>query len=227
MEGTVTASIRLHATFEFHDRLQSRANVGQSGRQTVSRGDTLMIRGSRALAGFSAMLCFVVSAVGQEVKTQKINARGISFEVPETWKKLPPSSTMRVVELKIEPSKGDSDPGEFVIFAFPWGAGTVQQNVDRWQQQFQDETGKPPKITTEKIQGQGVEVTLVETSGRYVAPIKIGQPERYDKPGYSLVGAIVTTPETGYFIKLIGPSQTIKDSREAFIAMAKSMKIAS
>lgn len=187
-----------------------------------------MLLSSRRFAALAAGLILAVAPVhSQESKTQPISARGLNFDVPQSWKKLPPTSQMRVVELKVEPSKGDKDPAEFVLFAFPGGAGGVQQNVERWQQQFQDDAGKPPKITTEKIQGQGVEVTLVETGGRYVAPIKIGQPERYDKPGYSLLGAIVTTPETGYFIKMVGPAQTIKDARDAFVAMAKSMKVAS
>ncbi len=181
----------------------------------------------RLAAGLAAsvVLSAGVAAGAQETKTQPIEARGLSFSVPETWKKLPPTSQMRALEIKVEPSKGDTDAAEFVMFAFPGGAGGVQQNVERWQQQFQDDAGKPPEIKTEKVQGQGVEVTLVETSGRYVAPIKIGQPERYDKPGYRLLGAIVTTADTGYFIKMVGPEQTLKDAREAFVAMAKSMKV--
>jgi len=186
-----------------------------------------MMRSTCSLVAVATALVLGSATGAQESKTQSISAKGLNFEVPETWKKLPPSSQMRVVELKVEPSKGDTDPAEFVLFAFPGGAGTTQQNIDRWQQQFQDEGGKPPKITTEKVKGQDVEVTIVETVGRYVAPIKIGQPERYDKPGYSLLGAIVTTPETGYFIKMVGPARTIKDAREAFVAMAKSMKIGS
>lgn len=184
-----------------------------------------MTKTQRMAAGVATGFALAFAATAQEVKTQPIEARGLSFSVPETWKKLPPTGQMRALEMKVEPSEGDQDPAEFVLFAFPGGAGTVQQNLVRWQGQFQDESGNPPEIKTEKVEGQGIEVTLVETGGRYVAPIRPGQPERYDKPGYRMLVAVATTDTTGYFIKLVGPEKTIKDAREAFVAMAKSMKV--
>jgi hypothetical protein len=169
----------------------------------------------------------VLSGLGaaQEAKKQTLTARGLTMEAPATWKKGTPQSSMRALELKFGPAEGDKDAAELVLFAFPGGAGTVQMNVDRWQQQFLDAAGKPAEIKTEKIKGKDVEVTLVEAAGRYVAAIQPGRPERYDKPDYRLLGAIVTTPETGYFIKSVGPEKTMTEAREAFIEMAKSIQV--
>lgn len=174
-------------------------------------------------AGLAALLMVGLGAQG--AGKQKIAAQGLQFEAPADWKKVPATNSMRAVELKVEPTEGDRDPAELVMFAFPGGAGTVKQNVDRWQQQFQDESGKPPAIKTEEMQGVNVDVTFVETSGRYVAPVQIGRPERVNKPGYHLLGAIVTTPQTGYFIKMVGPEKTMQAARGPFLEMIKSLKV--
>lgn len=187
------------------------------------------MRGTRGRIGLAmALLTALAGGLGaQEAKKQTLTARGMTLEVPSTWKKVTPQSSMRVLELRFGPAEGDKDEAELVLFAFPGGAGTVQMNVDRWQQQFVDANGKNPEVKTEKIQGKDVEVTFVETAGRYVAAIQPGRPERYDKPNYRLLGAIVTTPEVGYFIKAVGPDKTMTEARAAFLEMAKSIKIGS
>lgn len=177
------------------------------------------------LVGAIAAALMVASANAQDAKTQTHTARGLTLDAPAAWKKMPVASQMRALQLKIDPVEGDKDAGELVLFAFPGGAGGVQANVDRWKQQFQDDKGKAPEVKTEKIQGKNVEVTFVETAGRYVAAMNPGQPEKFDKPGYRLLGAIVTTSETGYFIKAVGPDKTMSEAKEAFLEMAKSMKV--
>ena len=38
-------------------------------------------------------------------------------------------------------------------------------------------------------------------------------------------GAIVTTPESGYFLKMVGPDKTMKAARPAFEAMIKTIAV--
>ena len=54
-----------------------------------------------------------------------------------------------------------------MVYAFPGGAGTVDANVKRWQSQFRDADGNPPKIESKTVKGKNVEVTRVETAGHY------------------------------------------------------------
>jgi hypothetical protein len=174
------------------------------------------------IVGLVAALVGVAVAADEPPKT--IKANDLSFKVPASWKKETPKNSMRLAQLKVEPSKGDEDPAELVVTSFPGGGG-VEANIDRWEKQFLDADKKTPKAKVEKKKGVNVEATRVEVSGRYVAPVVIGQSARYDKPGYRLVGAIVITPEAGYFFKLTGPEKTIADASKDFDALIESMKL--
>jgi hypothetical protein len=76
------------------------------------------------------------------------------------------------------------------------------------------------------VKGQNTEVTHVEISGRYVAPLMPGSRETVDKPNYKLLGAIVVTPEVSYFLKAVGPDATMKAASKDFDALIASMKLA-
>jgi hypothetical protein len=165
-------------------------------------------------------------AVAADEKTQTVKADALSFKAPAAWKKeTPKSSIMRKAQMKIDPVKGDEDPAELVVTAIGGGGGGVDANVERWEKMFLDADKKTAKAKIEKKKGINVEATRVEVSGHYVAAIMPGQPGRHDKPGYRLLGAIVITPETGYFLKLTGPEKTIADASKDFDALIESMKV--
>ncbi|RUL87572.1 hypothetical protein [Tautonia sociabilis] len=179
------------------------------------------IRRSIAVIGLSLALAPVVAAqeTKTEQETQKVEAGGLTFQVPSSWKVNRPTNQMRLVEIEVPPAEGDDKPGELVLFAFPGGAGTVQANVQRWRAQFVDEQGRNPEVETETIKANGAEITLVETAGRYVTQI----PRPVDEPGFRLLGGIYPTRQVGYFFKLVGPDATITAARPAFKAMLESM----
>jgi hypothetical protein len=130
---------------------------------------------------------------------------------------------MRRSQFKVEPAEGDTDPAEFYLTAFPGGAGGVQANITRWEGQFVDADGKPVKAKVEEKKGKNIDLTRVEVAGRYVAALTPGSPEKYNKPGYRLLGAIVTTPTKGYFFRLTGPEKTIESARAGFDTMLGSI----
>jgi hypothetical protein len=75
--------------------------------------------------------------------------------------------------------------------------------------------------TSDEQTRSGLKVSLVDVSGTYVAEVKPGATERFNKPGYRLRAAVVETPRGPYFIKLTGPAATVarwEDSFRAFIA---------
>lgn len=171
------------------------------------------------VSGFSAIVA------GADQKTQTIKSGGITFEVPATWKPVTPSSRMRRAQLSIPPVEGDKEAPECLLFAFQGGIGTVEANIERWAGQFQGDDNQPPKPETKKVKGQNTEVTRVDIAGRYVAPVLPGNPDTVNKPGYRLMGAIVVTPKTSYFLKIVGPEATMKASAKDFDAMISSMKV--
>ncbi|HEX8198995.1 MAG TPA: hypothetical protein VF590_00805 [Isosphaeraceae bacterium] len=178
----------------------------------------------RGVALLGAVAATVV-ALGADAPPQTIDAGGLTFQAPGSWKSSRPSSFMRRAQLAVPPAQGAGESAELVVFAFPGGAGTVQQNVARWQQQFEDPSGKPPRITSEARRGKNVDVTVVECAGRYVAAVQPGSPERLDKPDYRMLAAIVQTPEVAYFLKMVGPDATVKAAKPAFDDLCKSITV--
>src|SRR5690606_19465061 len=86
------------------------------------------------------------SSQESKAETQSIDLGGLTIEVPASWKRLRPTSSMRKAEVEIPVAEGDTTPGNLAVFVFPQGAGTVQANVQRWQQQFKDEDGQTPDV---------------------------------------------------------------------------------
>jgi hypothetical protein len=165
--------------------------------------------------------------LGADAPTQTIDAGGLTFQAPTSWKSSPPSSRMRRAELRVPPAEGDKEPAELVVTAFPGGAGPVEANIKRWQGQFKDEDGNPPKIDSKVIKGKNVDVTRVETAGHYFPMTFPGQPKQVDRPNYRLLGAIVQAGETGYYLKMVGPDKTMQAARPDFdqlIASASAEK---
>jgi len=164
-------------------------------------------------------------AIGADAPPQTIDAGGMTFQAPASWKSSKPSSTMRRAQLKVDPAEGDPEPAELVVFAFPGGAGTVEDNVSRWQGQFKDKDGKLPKVESKTIKGKNVEVIRVETGGNFVAPEFPGSPKLMNKPDFHLLGAIVQTPSTGYFFKMIGPDKTMAAAEADFDRLITSIVV--
>ncbi len=132
---------------------------------------------------------------------------------------------MRRAQLKAEPLEGDDYPAELVVFAFPGGAGSVDANIERWRNLFKDEQGNSPKIETKKVQGKNVEVVRAETEGEYHPSQFPGRPAEPVRKGARLLGAIVMTPETSYYIRMVGPDKTMKKLAPDFDEMLKTMKV--
>jgi hypothetical protein len=162
--------------------------------------------------------------LGADAPPQKIDAGGLTFQAPGSWKSSKPSSSMRRAQLSVDPVEGDTEPAELVVFSFPGGAGTVEANIERWRGQFRDGENKPPKIESKTVKGKNVDVTRVETAGRYVAPEFPGSSKAVNKPNFRLLGAIVQTDRGAFFLKMIGPDRTMLAARSAFDDLIASME---
>lgn len=178
--------------------------------------------GSRLLAGIAVVLM----AAGADEPTKTVDARGLTFKAPESWKSIPSRSTMRVAQLQVEPIKGDEFPALLVVYAFPGGAGSVEANVKRWQSQFKSADGSPPKIESKTVKGKNVEVTKVETAGHYAPAPLPGMPAEPERDNARLFGAIVTTERVGYFLKMVGPDKTMDSIRPRFDELISTLEVA-
>jgi hypothetical protein len=176
-----------------------------------------------ARTGLGAFAVVLVLSGADDPK-QTIDAKGLTFEAPASWKSNPPTSPMRRAQLKVDPIEGDDYAAELVVFAFDRQAGTVEDNLKRWQSLFKDKDGNPPKIESKKVKAKNVEVTRAETSGHYF-PAQFGARKEPDRPGARLLGAIVTGDDASYYIRMVGPDKTMKKLRTDFDDMLKTIKL--
>jgi hypothetical protein len=167
----------------------------------------------------SVLLC------GADDAKQTVDAKGLTFEAPSSWKASPGSGPMRRAELKVQPTDGDDFPGELVVYAFPGGVGPVKTNLDRWKGQFKDKDGNSPEVATKKVKGKNVEVTRAETSGHYHPAQFPGRAPDPDRDDARLLGAIVVTDQVTYVIKMVGPNKTMSKISPEFDALLATIKV--
>ena len=141
----------------------------------------------------------------------------LTYAAPAEWKVRQPSSSMRVGEWELPPAQTGGEPGEIVIYYFGGGGGSVEANVERWLGQFRQADGKPVgNAKRDSRTVHGLTVSMVEVSGTYVAEMRPGATEHFDKPGYRMRAAVIDTPRGPYFVKMVGPDATIAKWGDAF-----------
>jgi 5-enolpyruvylshikimate-3-phosphate synthase len=144
-----------------------------------------------------------------------------SAVVPTEWTVKPTTSKMRAADYTVP---GDA---EVIVYYFgEHGAGTIDDNVERWLGQFTQPDGKPTRdvATIEKVKLAGNDATLVAVSGHYVAMAVPGM-DAVDKPGAAMVAAIVASPSGPYYFRLIGGKSTVDANAAKFRAMLSSLAL--
>lgn len=153
-------------------------------------------------------------------------AAGLTFSTAQGWRATPPRSSMRVAEFTLPRAEGDAEDAELVVYYFGGGGGSVEANIDRWIGQMQQPDGKPSKSVArqERRTVNGLELTLMDVSGRYVADSMPGSGQPVNKPNFRLRAGVVQTPKGPYFIKLTGPQKTVAKWDQAFQEFIGSLK---
>jgi len=145
---------------------------------------------------------------------------------PSEWVIKPVTSSMRAASWIL--SAKPNEEAELVVYYFgDGGAGSVQANLDRWVDQFQQADGKPSKqaAKVETVKYAGQDATVVTVSGRYVASAMPGT-TAVDKTNQSLIAAIVASPKGPYYFKLVGAKKTVDAHAKRFRTMLSSLKLA-
>jgi len=146
-----------------------------------------------------------------------------SLALPPKWTVKPVTSNMRAADFVLP---GD---GELIVYYFgEGGAGSVDDNLDRWLGQFQQPDGKKSRDVAkiEKLKFGGQDATFVSVTGRYVAAAMPGMSGGdVDKADQRLLAAIVASPSGPYYFKLTGSRATLEANDAAFRAMLNSLKL--
>lgn len=172
---------------------------------------------------FSAMLACQKSAP----KTQPLDLGVIKLQAPLDWQSTTPTSTMRKAQFTLPRAAGDPEDAELVVFYFGHGeGGTVEANLKRWYGQFAqpDSSASADKAQVTRDTADGMNLTMVDLDGTFIAPLMPGEPESYNKPDFRMLAAVLETSEGPYFFKLVGPKKTIAQHAANFNALMKSAR---
>lgn len=148
---------------------------------------------------------------------------GLKWTAPAAWKN-EGSRPMRAATYVVPATAGDKDNAECVVYFFGAGqGGGIEQNIDRWKGQFQQD-GKPAPAKVNKKTIHGIPVTTIDISGAYTG---MGGPMSQDKtprPGYRMLGAILEGPGGNVFIKFAGPTKSVAANQSVFDKMVDSFQ---
>ncbi|HMG55344.1 MAG TPA: hypothetical protein VK601_17725 [Kofleriaceae bacterium] len=149
-----------------------------------------------------------------------------TLAAPADWTTKPITSSMRAADFVL-PGKPGADAELIVYYFGENGAGSVDDNLDRWLGQFEQPGGKPSREVAkiEKTKFAGQDATYVSVTGRFVAQAMPGATAAVDKADQAMLAAIVASPSGPYYFKLVGPKPTVDAGAKSFRAMLESLKL--
>ena len=184
-----------------------------------------MLRTALRLLLASCYWLLATALPAQAPKGAAASAGGVKWTAPARWT-AEGARPMRAATYRIPPAPGDPEAGECAAFFFGTGqGGSVDANVKRWVDQFQQPDGKAAvgaKILRQEV--NGLKVTTVDVSGTYLASAGPMSPKKTSKPGFRLLGTIVEAPQGGVFFKLTGPAKTVAAAEKEFQGLVKSLR---
>lgn len=150
-------------------------------------------------------------------KTFKVGE--FTFTRPGSWEWVEVTSSMRKAQLKV--SDADRKQSAEVIFFYfgESGGGGTQANVDRWLGQFQEPKDKINSKVEESTVGKR-KVTYVQAEGTYMSGMPGGP--KTAQPNSMLLGAILESDQGNVFVRLTGPLDLAKASKNEFRKMIES-----
>lgn len=141
----------------------------------------------------------------------------LAWNAPPRWVSVPNPSAMRLATYKIPRAAGDPEDAELTVMQ---AGGSLEANIDRWAAQLGDEGKKTLKRRQERI--AGLDVTIVEAEGTYEGGM--GK-DAHAIPNAALLGAIVPTPGSAHFFKMVGPARTVQASRDELRQLVASLTL--
>ena len=171
---------------------------------------------------------------GQEKSSEKgkgplVKLDGVESRTPADSYEEKPTSNMRLYQFRLSPIEDDKDNAEVVIFYFGEGqGGSVADNVKRWKSSFVPPEGKTIEDVSkvQKMKVGEIPVTTLDVHGTYSFKFPPFSPNAKTtlRPNYRLVGVIFEGKKGPYFIRMVGPEQTVAYYKKGFDEWLKGFK---
>jgi hypothetical protein len=174
----------------------------------------------------AAPLCAGVASDGQGVV---VSIDGLQSRTPADWVEEKPTSNLRFKQFRLPPAGNDKDKAELIIFFFgPGQGGSAEENIKRWKGFFAPPAGKKidevAKVESMKV--SSVDVTYLDVHGTYLQKFPPNDPNAKvtRRPNYRMLGVVFESKMGPYFIRLVGPADTVAHYRKGFDEWLKAFK---
>jgi len=181
----------------------------------------------KEIFGMSVCLAALACQSSPATKLQPVDLGVVTLQADAEWRASTPSLSMRKAQFTLPRAAGDPEDAELVVYYFGAGqGGSVEANLERWYTQFAqpDSSASADKAQVTRDTIDGMNLTMVDLSGTYVAPVTPGSAESYNKPNFRMLAAVLETSEGPYFFKLVGPEQTMAQRASSFQQFMKSAR---
>jgi len=139
-----------------------------------------------------------------------ITIGNITAKLPNGWIQEAPKSSMRLAQFKLPSNENQYSDAELSVFNSI--GGSVQENLDRWYNQFEQEDGvlSKQKARVRDFSIGDMNITITDLKGIFTGG---GMPmsQSIRKKNYRLLAAIVQTSNEIYYFKLIGHEVVISN----------------
>ena len=150
-----------------------------------------------------------------------IELPSITLPKPTAWTWVKPSMQFRTLQYQV----CNSGPGkvapcaDLIVSVFKLGdGGSVDANIGRWKNQFQNADGSPAEPTRSQRVVAGASVTRVDLKGAWKG-MGMGEAQNNSEQ----LAAAIELPQETIYIRMVGPESTVEAARKDFEAMVDGL----
>ena len=150
-----------------------------------------------------------------------IELPAITLPKPAAWTWVKPSMQFRTLQYQV----CNSGPGkvtpcaDLIVSVFKLGdGGSVDANIGRWKNQFQNADGSLAQPTRSQRVVAGASVTRVDLKGAWKG-MGMGEAQNNSEQ----LAAAIELPQETIYIRMVGPESTVEAARKDFEAMVDGL----
>lgn len=150
-----------------------------------------------------------------------IELPSITLPKPAAWMWVKPSMQFRTLQYQVcAQASGKGAPcADLIVSVFKLGdGGSVDANIERWKNQFQNTDGSPAQPTRSQRVVAGVSVTRVDVKGAWKG-MGMSQAQNNSEQ----LAAVIELPKETIYIRVVGPESIVEGARKDFEAMVDGL----
>jgi hypothetical protein len=154
-------------------------------------------------------------------ETREVVVDGLKMSVPIEWVHTPGASAMRKAEFTLPGPGGDV---ALVVYRFPGGAGSAEQNIERWRGQMTlAADAQPGRVEPKNL--NGMKLSGVDLRGRFAGQSMPGAPPQPPVDDARLLAVAIEGSGDPYYFKLVGSAKTIDVWAAAWTKLLETLAI--